>query len=210
MCERDRAMKQLTGLTEPSWKGNLAKKRGREVLERGGDRYKAEEEEWVVEVVEVVVYSCSVSREKRVKGGRSSEWADCWSCRVQRAPGTMLTSITTVWHMCVCVWMTELMCMRGCVSHSIWRCCTCEHTHTYTRLCADTPFTKDTYAHWHAGTQADWTHWWATFLGIKQCWWLRYRESDTKVTNTIKWMVRKWPNTHCQEWISLMPEQSSC
>lgn len=43
------------------------------MLERGGDRYKAEEEEWVVEVVEVVVYSCSVSREKRVKGGRSSE-----------------------------------------------------------------------------------------------------------------------------------------
>lgn len=40
------------------------------MLERGGDRYKAEEEEWVVEVV---VYSCSVSREKRVKGGRSSE-----------------------------------------------------------------------------------------------------------------------------------------
>lgn len=35
--------------------------------ERGGDRYKAEEEEeeWVVEVV---VYSCSVSRGKKGKG----------------------------------------------------------------------------------------------------------------------------------------------
>ncbi len=43
---------------EPSWRGNLAKKEGREG--EGGDRYKAEEEEEEVEeeewAVEVVVY----------------------------------------------------------------------------------------------------------------------------------------------------------
>lgn len=56
--------------------------------------------------MEVVVYSCSVSRGKKKRGwgvGGEKEAvneqtvASCWICRVQKAHGTMLTSITTVW-----------------------------------------------------------------------------------------------------------------
>lgn len=54
---------------------------------------------------------------------------------VQRALGTMLTSVTAV-----CVWMTGLMCMR--VSDSLYM---------WVSLCTDTPFNKKKNTHTHAG-----------------------------------------------------------
>jgi len=65
------------------------------VLERGRDRYKAEEEE-----EEEEGGGCSTRALSAGEKGEREEGADYWS---PRAPGTMLTSITTVWHMCVCV-----------------------------------------------------------------------------------------------------------
>lgn len=78
-----------------------AGERGRQV------QREEEEEEWVVVVV--VVGSCSVSRGKKRKVSEKKEAvneqivASIGSCRVQRTPGTVLTSITSVEHMCVYV-----------------------------------------------------------------------------------------------------------
>lgn len=78
-------------------------------------------------------------------------------CRVQRAPGTMLTSITTVWHMCVCV-TTGLMCTRGRESPESGDVVQVS-AHTYTQASAQTLPSQKTRTHTGMpGAQADWAH----------------------------------------------------
>lgn len=158
--------------TEPSWKGNLAKKRGREVLERGRDRYKAEEG-W--DGVRVVVYSCSVSREigeREEEAVNEQIIASHRSCGVHRAPGTMLTSITTVWHMCMCVWL-GLMCKRVCESLESGGVVNA-HTHTHThRVLLHRHSLHKRHVHTLACRGPNWLGTLVIlFLGIKLCWWL--------------------------------------
>lgn len=58
-------LKERQNLAE---EGNLAKKRGREVVERGADRYKAEEKGGGG--VKEVVYSCSANMAKESRSSR--------------------------------------------------------------------------------------------------------------------------------------------
>lgn len=106
---------RFTEPTEPGCRGNLAKKRGREVPETGRDRYKAEEE---VGVVEVVVLSCSVNREKGK--GSKKHWKSRLLPHIEVVESRgLLGRCQHQSQMCsarVCVCETGLMCMRACES----------------------------------------------------------------------------------------------
>ena len=142
--------------------------RGRE---RGGDRYKAvEKEEEEEEVVWVggggggLLMLCQQGK-KRAKG-RKKQWMRRLLPQSRGAPGTMLTSIKNVWHMCVhvCVnaWVNvyESMWVTR-ISHT--------HTHAHTQASAWTLPSPKTRTHAGTqGTQADWAHWWASFLVINR------------------------------------------
>lgn len=117
---------RFTEPTEPGCRGNLAKKRGREVPETGRDRYKAEEE---VGVVEVVVLSCSVNREKGK--GSKKHWKSRLLPHIEVVESRGLLgrcqhqSQMCSARVCVCVWDWVNVYESVWVTW-IWRCCVCE------------------------------------------------------------------------------------